>query len=477
VPRRAELARTLKPSYFPRAMMPVGLSHRIVWRSVVALVLLAGPVGCSGSAMLRAAHQGDRAALGRAIAVADARGRLSLGEAANVARAVATRELEDAPTPAYAVSRIRDVRACAFEVDDALRDRMERNDAAAGEAALERVEAGSLSEGAAREYATSADDRFRAVGIWGMTRSGDREIRLRGLVDGSLLVRRAALHAVATRDDPAEESSVLEVARLDPDPLMRATAVRTLSRMPGAPVDIAFRLRDLWTTADDGLREDIASTFASPGVVTRGGREALAHLLAVSSGNDAVSVAGVIAGSNIDDPALRADAVAQLALALKGAGHRARIHAIVVAPLLAREKAGREGETKIILSALRDASHAEDIDVRLAALARLSDPHGGAAEGDRTASIAALETLAVPGEPSPLRSSRARFALAEVGDLRVQAWIEQDLKSPDREVRLGAADALALLGRVSRAAPLLADEDPSVRTRAACKILLAARLH
>jgi hypothetical protein len=83
-----------------------------------------------------------------------------------------------------------------------------------------------------------------------------------------------------------------------------------------------------------------------------------------------------------------------------------------------------------------------------------------------------LETFAQPGSPL---SQRARFALASAGDRRVQGWLEQDLTSERPFDRLSAATALASLDASARAAPLLADIDPSVRVRAACTLLMAAR--
>jgi hypothetical protein len=83
-----------------------------------------------------------------------------------------------------------------------------------------------------------------------------------------------------------------------------------------------------------------------------------------------------------------------------------------------------------------------------------------------------LEAFA--GQPGPL-GSRARFALAAAGDVRIQAWLERDLTSPDPSERLSAANALGAMGRSARGAPLLADPDASVRTRAACTLILAVR--
>ena len=44
----------------------------------------------------------------------------------------------------------------------------------------------------------------------------------------------------------------------------------------------------------------------------------------------------------------------------------------------------------------------------------------------------------------------ARHALAAAGELRVQAWIEQDMTSPEPERKTAAASALAALGRPAR---------------------------
>jgi hypothetical protein len=419
--------------------------------------------------MMRAASVGDRPGLARAVALANDRGTLTLGDAADVGHAVLERELRTSQAPDDA-ARVRDVRGCAEDVDDALAERMKGSDVAAGEAALARVESGALDRSTARAYIAAADEHWRAVGMSGMTRDRDRDARLRGLVDGSMLVRSAALHAVIGHDDPADFDAVLEVARVDPEPFQKSTAVRALGRMAGQPANVVDRLRDLWTGADEGLREDIAGVLASRTIYAMGGREALAHMLATSRDNEAVAVAGAILGSNVDDATLRAGASAVLVQALLGDGERSRIHAIAVVPV------GREGmpEEESLLDALRAASRAEDADVQVAALGRLATARG-TPPGDRSAAVSKLEEVAAPTTAFPPRSSRARFLLAAAGDLRVQAWIEADLRSPDASVRLGALDALAMLGRASRAAPLMADEDPRVRSRAACTIVAAAR--
>ncbi len=267
---------------------------------------------------------------------------------------------------------------------------------------------------------------------------------------------------------------MLDAARLDPDIRIRSAAIRGLAHMTRLPSDVVIHLRDLWTDADEGLREDVASAFASPSVLAKGGLEALRHLLRTADGADAVTVAGAIVGADVDDAPLRTDAATRLVSAMKaGGGHRLRIRAIVVAPLRPASRSWPQAAMRAIVDVLRDASHDEDLDVRLAALGRLADPRASVPSADRAQAVTALEALSAPDDQASLRGSRARLILAESGDLRVQAWLEGDLKSADPDARLGAAQALGALGRANRAAPLLADEDARVRTRAACTILRA----
>ena len=439
---------------------------------VAAFVLV---TGCASSPMMRAARNGDHAALSSAILAADAKGKLTLDEAASLAKAVVVRELTTAKTDAEARARIKDIRSCAFAVDDVLAERMKTEDAVGGEAALVRVETGALSEASARGHIASTDDRWRAVGMWGMTRDRDDATRQTGLTDGSLVVRKAALHALVEHDDPRDIDALLGAARSDPDPILRGMAIRALRRMHGAPDDLSLRLRDLFTSGDELAREDIAALFASAALDRKGGHEALAHLLLTTSGNEAVMLAGVILGADVDDAALRATAVTLLASALREGGHRARIHALVVVPLGKKTMPGTLART--LLDAVKAAVDDADLDVREAALGRLVDPRAGLETKDWTAAVRDLENMAAPtpDDASPTRSSRARLLLAEAGDLRMQAWLEADARSKDADAKISAAHALAAIGRASRAASLLADEDPSVRSQAACVILLAAR--
>ena len=94
--------------------------------------------------------------------------------------------------------------------------------------------------------------------------------------------------------------------------------------------------------------------------------------------------------------------------------------------------------------------------------------------GEARSARAKDDLVLLSGTGSPV-AGRARFALATSGDRRVQAWVEQDLAADQPEVRLAAGTELAAMGVAARGAFLLADEDPGVRMRAACTIVMAAR--
>ena len=445
--------------------------------AAAAFAAVAVAAGCAATPGIRAAESGDFAALRAEIGAGEKAGTLSLGDARAMARAIASRELSVA-LPEAAFARVREVRACALDVDDALRQRMKTPDAAGAEAALARLESGQLDGDDARKFIASADDRWRAVGARALTRLEDGAARLRALVDASPFVRRSAVRAAVAAKDPKDIDAVNDAARLDPEPMVRTEAVRTMA-LVATGVDVATRLRDLWAGADDAIREDIAGAWAMPAVFPRGGRDALRVVLASEQGPGVLAAAGAVmravqAGQSHDSE-LETLARADLARAIDASSPRNRLHAIAVAPL--GKTANEEtSSASSVMAALRRASHDDDKDVRIAALARMvepsSDPERSA---DRAEATRQLEALAGQTENAML-ASRARLALAHAGDARIQAWVEADLAAPDPEMRLAAVDALAALGRASRGAPLLADADSSVRTRAACALPIAARV-
>lgn len=432
-------------------------------------------LGCGGAA-LRAAEHGNHAELRAEIAPKHARGKLSLSEASDLAHAVAEREITTAKDEPTALVRLHETRGCARELDDALETRMRTRDGAGAEAALSRLEDGKLSDGDARDWLDDPDDRWRAVATRTLHRSADRKKRQAAILDPSPRIRRSAIRAAADAHDGADLDLLFETARIDPDLLLRNEALRSTSAIVrelgttarARAAELAVKLRDLWTAGDDALKEDIAVAWALEPVYANGGREALRVTLADGAGPGAIAAAGAVLRSSRKDAELGTSARGLLARTIGEGSRRDRLHAVVVA--------APEGP---MLDALRKAAAEEDREIAIAALARLLE-----SEADRD--HAKSELLAIAGQDAATGAStngarletnavRARHVLAAAGELRVQAWIERDLASTDVQRKTSAAGSLAALGRAGRAAPLLADPDPTIRTRVACTILTAAR--
>ncbi|HSO34817.1 MAG TPA: hypothetical protein VLT33_19920 [Labilithrix sp.] len=446
------------------------LLARVLLTSFAALAA----VSC-GSPAFRAAERGDHAKLRAEIEGKHQRGKLSNLEAANLARVVASRELTSAKDDASATARIRETLGCAADLDEALEERMKQHDGAGAEAALLRVEDGKLGDGDARDYLADGDDRWRAVATRTLHRDDDRKRRQAAVLDPSPRVRRSAIRASADAKDVADLDLLFETARVDPELLLRNEALRSMSQILRADENSkaraaahATRLRDLWSTGDDALREDIGVAWALSPVFENGGREALRVEIASGKGPGAIAAAAVVLRTAPRDAELAASASALLTRTIGEGSRRDRLHAIASA-----RTSGTE------LEALRAAAKEEDRDIRVPALARLLD-----SKPDHDAALRSLETVAGQGvkagpasEDGPMleAAARARLALAYAGDVRIQAWIELDLASSDPTRRVGAASALAALGRPARAVMLLADPEASVRTRAACTMLVAAR--
>jgi HEAT repeat protein len=336
---------------------------------------------------------------------------------------------------------------------------MSTHDAAGALAALARLEAGSIAVGDVRRFLADPDPEWRAVGTRSLVRDADRDARQRALLDASPAVRRQAARACRDAADPRDLEGLAEAARVDPEPLVRTEAVRSLASLPAGPAaDVATKLRDLWTGGDEGLREDIARAWAAPSLWTAGGRDALRVVLASKHGPAVVEGAAAVLRRKDADAEVVLLATGVMARAIEGSPRRTRLQALAEAPL--------EADHGSLRTVVQKAATDDDLEVRVSALSRLAE----AGESD---AVAKLEVQAQPGAPA---AARARFALAEAGDRRVQLWLEQDLSSEAPETRLAAGTALAAMGVAARAAPLLADADVTVRLRAACTLVGAVRL-
>lgn len=445
----------------------------IASRFSIALLVL-GSAAC-GNAALHAAEQGDLARLKNEIAEKHSKGQLSNDEAAHLAQATAEREIANAKTEGDASRRLAETRGCAREIDDALESRMQTHDGPGAEAALELVDDGLLSESRARDFLDDQDDRWRAVGARTLHRDGDGPRRRKTILDPSPRVRRSAIRAAADAKEAADLDTLFETARVDPEPLLRNEALRSMREIvraePTTAQSFANRLRDLWTSGDDAMREEVAVSWVLSPTFSAGGREALRTRLASEHGPGVLAAASAVARNARDDKELQAEASALVARTIGEGSQRDRLHAIVVA-----KPEGLE------LAALEKASLEDNLDVKLASLGKLLASSSRERAKKTLTSLASYGVRAAPQNPPGPEddryreaAARARQTLASSGDLRVQAWIEEDLSSPRPDRRLGAVQALSSLGRSARGAPLLADPDPSVRTRAACTILVASR--
>ena len=333
---------------------------------------------------------------------------------------------------------------------------MATHDEAGAAAALALLDARELSQDDARQFATNPSAPWRAVGARALVRSEDRPLRLKALLDPDPRVRRQAVRAARDDQDPDDLGALSEAARVDPEPIVRTEAVRAMVELePLPPGELADLLRDLWPRADEGLREDIAIAWASPRVWDQGGSEALLQPRGQRPRPRGHRGRG-------GRPASRHHGRRG-----RGRGHRAD----GARRLVGLARAPPAGHRRRPPRAARAARRREEglggrrSEVRVAAFARL-------AEAKQPGAMDALVSLAGPGSPV---AQRARFALASLGDRRVQAWVEQDLQCRGVEARLGAATTLSAMGVAARAAPLLADPDAAVRVKVACTILLGAR--
>ena len=415
-------------------------------KRLVSIGLLAGAACGSFSPAMRAAEDGDRAALQAALERRQKLGDLSGSEAASLASAVADHELRTA-TGAAALERVRDAWPCAHELDGALAERMRTHDDAGAEAALARIDGRGLDLDTARDYLVDPDPLWRSVGARGLVRAEDHAARLRALLDPDPHVRRQAARAARDAADPGDLAALAEAARVDPEPLVRSEAVRAIAAITPLPSDDAADvLRDLWRGGDDGLREDIALAWGGPAIWQAGGAGALGIVVASDHGPGAVEAAAAVLRHHDVHSETAVAARAQLVRSIEQGSRATRLQAIAQAPLDGPE----------ILAAIAAAAGDDDLAVRVGALGRLAlEKQSGAVEK--------LEALGQPGSPV---GAQARFALASVGDRHVQAWIELESegRAPVRPP-LGRHGARVARRRSARGSPARGSRPERARAR------------
>jgi HEAT repeat protein len=385
--------------------------------------------------------------LQREIRDAHAEGRLD-DEAQDLALAVARRELRSADGDA-AVERVRELRSCVGPLEDDFEARAEDDDDAAAAALLALLETGRAEAPELFErYSKASAPMWRSVGARAALSSEQFATRRAYFLDGDLRVRRAALHAAVAKPSPADVPSLLEAARLDPDPLARSVAVRALGEVGNA--DVVSGLHDLWQTADAETRQAIVDAWATPPSSRNGGLQRLLWVMETEPGLPRVVAASRLLRSS--EHASQAAATLERSL-LHGPVEEQRL-AVLLTPT------GHDS----LLEALVRVSRSTDLQAAvLAAAALLREP--------KSLPDARLRLLELSRSGQLRVASQAKAALSVTGEQSIAPGLLKELKSPSREVRRQAAFNLLALGRPADAALALGDESASVRTQVACAFL------
>jgi HEAT repeat protein len=427
----------------------VKAGFEVRWAFGLGLVCLAG-AGCAPAAPAKAALQGDLPSLKAAVATAQSSGELGRGKVDELARAVLRRELM-AAHGAEVAERVSELDGCVDAAKPSLAERAKGDDEAAAEARLVLVD--HKLQGAKSSPEAAADPRpeLRALSARAATEPEARALRVQLMLDGDQRVRRAALAAARDAQDAADVDALLEAARQDPDPEVRARAVLALGEIGGTRAVLG--LSDRWQRADDDLRLSIVQAWSLPASFGAGGQGELVRAAELSQGLPALAAALALAELHAGPPGL-ADGLL--------------VRAIAEGSLEERRFALREVPWSVpgVPAAVLAASSAGPDAVRVVALARRLD-----AEGSKPETLTPLRELA--RSRSLVIALQARAALAAAGDASVKPLLQSDLKAPRAGQRRVAAYGLIRLGDFSSAASALADDSPSVRTQVACRVLTA----
>lgn len=416
-------------------------------RGLLWAVSLSAAVSACGGVRpeVKAALTGTLPELEREIARAERGGALSDERLAELARAVAEREITGAKG-AEGAEQLAVFRPCLSELELALDERAQRGDEPAAVATLILFEAGKRNaQDMVSRYHEADSGAFRAVAARATLAKEHAELRRRFFTDPDERVRRGAFEAAFKAPVPAQLPDLVEAARLDPSPGNRSRAAQAVGRIGSEPAVIG--LMDLFTAGDEQEQLAVMDAWSDPAAFARGGERELARALN-RPGMVSVSAATLLLRSRDS----RTAALAVLARAIAEGSDDERRLALMAAPL-------QEASIKV---ALEKASKSPSPELTPLILERLAELPGSA-----TKARAELEKLARDKGDGGLEAS---YALAQLGSLRAVTRIEQELSHQRASRRLRAAITLADLGKHKRLAPRLADKDPLVRATLACRL-------
>ncbi len=421
----------------------------LVPRTLAIAIALGGVLSsCASSPSLRAAHQGDLAALRAEIGRERARCKLDRETVRTLARETAERELFRS-SPQEAMARVEEARSCSRPLSGPLETLAQSSGDLGAAATLALLEArrGTDGDRQLRRHGASPNPLWRAVAARAAVGAELGPARRTFYTDGDERVRLSALRAALDKADRADAQPLLEAARLDPNPLARALASRALGAV--ANDEIVLALRDVYARADEGLRQSIVDAWGQREAASAGGVRELVRIAEMERGAPSIEAGRVLLQfPEIADA--RATGTRAIVRAIESGLARDRMLAILDAPI----------DDAAVLDAVRKAARATESSVKIAALSRLAE--------SRTTRDEALRTL---GALANEGSRDALHALARTGDASATRRVAGELTSPDAETRLTAGRILVGVGEFDRAADLLADRDAHVRMTIACGVL------
>ncbi|HEY3235269.1 MAG TPA: HEAT repeat domain-containing protein [Polyangiaceae bacterium] len=405
-------------------------------------------VGCATSRVVQTALHGDLAALQREIRESQKAGRLDRAALQELAIAVAGRELLSSPKP-QAEERIFDLRRCAAPLKEVLQARAEQHDDGGAAAMLILVDLGFEDpDELFTRHARDESGAWRAVGARCSFVTGAGRARRELFLDPDQRVRRAAIRAAQIAADPADVDPLLEVARLDPDPLSRSNAARAAGAMRGRQV--VWRLKDRWVRAPQSVRTAIVDAWSTQPTFASGGEHELVWAAETNQGEPGVLAALALVRLHSAQQQL---GLAVLARAIASGTESERRLAIQSAPMTDRT----------IFQKVKAAAKDDNAEVAVVALARLVQ------NGDRRAAV--IDPLLKLAKRRGAVGTQARDALAVAGENRIHSTLVLELAEKSAQRRGLAALGLYALGDYARAATALGDDDPTVRASVACSLI------
>ena len=430
-------------------------------RSLVSISVFVSLTACGGGPRLAVSSAIDARDLGGAIAAYE-RVRASDGDDGGLLSRIAELLLEDEAASTEADRRDAALHQLALAGTSG-RSALERLGAAGSAHALAVLaEAGSDSaKHALRDHIESEDPDVRAAAVLGLSIDDDRARLLTLAVESSTRVRAAAVARLSELAPETEARAVLEErARIDPDPSVRAAAVRALGSFGTTEITL---IRERLSDPMASVR--MAAVAALLHADRDGGRAVLAALLETPPSVQGIEAARLL-GTAVerDQPPTDQDA--------------SSARAYLMGALSAPEPALRS-QAAVALSTLRGPGQVQT--ALSAALARETD--GGVklaiarallplADGEHDA-LEAIRALAA-GEIT-MTSLQAAIVLAIRHEDAGLAQVEAAMHGADIPLRRIAARSLARDAMMpERAEPALSDPDALVRIQAAGGILAAA---